>query len=279
MIFSTIHIIDYKYDKPVSLNPHTIRLKPQTYRTQQLLNFSIEIIPHPIGLTECRDLDGNMEHVAWFNGTTDSLNITVRSKVVTFKADSYASLLTRKATHLPLVTEEVYRPSVKPYLAETIEPDVVAFADQIATEANWDTITFLQLLTKRLYTKCEVTPAEERPPNEPSKTLSECGGICHDLTWLFMACCRSQGIGTRFISGYHGGNSNSTHSLHAWAEAYLPGAGWRGYDPTLGVLVSDLHLALAAGPRADSAAPITGTFCGEATVAMRSSLDLNITAS
>ena len=116
MIFTATHTTRYHYDKPVFLEPQTIRLKPRTDGMQQLLNFNIEIIPHPVGLTECRDLDGNMEHVSWFNGMTDSFEVIVTSKVVTFCVNPFDFLLKQEATRLPLSVDEVYRPSVKPYL-------------------------------------------------------------------------------------------------------------------------------------------------------------------
>ncbi|MCF8057133.1 MAG: transglutaminase family protein [Desulfocapsa sp.] len=279
MIFSVTHVITYQYENLVFLERQTLRLKPRTDGMQQLLHFDIDIVPYPAGLTECRDLDGNMEHVAWFNGTTDRLVVTVTSKVVTFCVNPFECLLKKEARHLPLAADNVYQSSIKPYLSDAITPDVAAFAGQIAVESNQDTLAFLQLLNERLYSTCEVVFRQEGPPFEPSQTLCERRGACRDLTWLFMACCRSQGIGTRFISGYQEGCPESKHYLHGWAEVYLPGAGWRGYDPSLGVVVSDHHVALAAGPRVDSAAPISGTFRGEGGVVTESVVDVTVTAS
>src|SRR5436853_629755 len=83
---------------------------------------------------------------------------------------------------------------------------------------------------------------------------------------------RPKGIASRFVSGYQEGVSGlSERDLHAWAEVYLPGGGWRGYDPTLGLAVSDRHIAVAASRTSHGAAPITGTFRGtEATTQMAS---------
>ena len=279
MIFSATHTTTYRYENPVFLEPQAIRLKPRTSGIQQLLNFTIDISPHPAGLTECRDLDGNMEHVAWFNGMTDCFVVTVDSKVVTFCTNPFAFLLKGEATRLPLNGEGRCLSAVKPYLSDAIEPEVATFSDQIAAEANWNTLTFLQLLNERLYATCVVILREEGPPYEPSKTLRERRGACRDLAWLFMACCRSQGIGSRFVSGYHEGLPNSKNYLHAWAEVYLPGAGWKGFDPTVGLAIADRHVALAAGPRADSAAPVSGSFRGEGKSVMVSNLKLSVTAS
>lgn len=277
MIFTITHTTAYQYEQPVFLEPHTIRLKPKTDGMQQLLNFNIQISPQPAGLTECRDLDGNMEHVSWFNGLTDHLKIVVTSKVATLCDNPFLFLLEPSAMHLPIQSDEIYRPSIKPYLSDDIEPEVAQFAESIAKEVHQETLAFLNLLTARLYEMCTVVIREEGLPAKPSQTLSERRGACRDLAWLFMACCRSQGIGARFVSGYQEGDPESEHHLHAWAEVYLPGGGWRGYDPTLGLTVADRHVFLAAGPRPESAAPVSGTFRGEGKAFFTSKITLTVT--
>ena len=79
-----------------------------------------------------------------------------------------------------------------------------------------------------------------------------------------MACCRSIGLAARFVSGYLYGNVLQENDLHAWAEVYLPGAGWRGFDPTEGQAVGNNHVYLAASGEPQSIAPLSGTFRGRA---------------
>lgn len=277
MIFSIVHNTDYRYQQPVFLEPHTLRLRPKTDGMQQLLNFSIDIDPKPEGLTECRDLDGNMEHVVWFNDLTDHLHIKVTSKVATLCDNPFSFLVEPTALRIPFNTDKIYRPGIKPYLSNEIEPEVRRFAEELATEAGQETLTFLNLLSTRLYSTCEVVVREEGLPASPSHTLNERRGACRDLAWLFIAACRSQGIGARFVSGYQEGDPEGEHHLHAWAEVYLPLAGWRGYDPTLGLAVADRHVLLAAGPRPDSAAPVTGTFRGQGKATLQSTIKMTVT--
>jgi transglutaminase-like putative cysteine protease len=87
-----------------------------------------------------------------------------------------------------------------------------------------------------------------------------------------MAACRSLGIAARFVSGYLFGNPQQEHQLHAWAEVYLPGAGWRGFDPTEGSVVVNRHIFLTSTAKPELAAPISGTFIGKATSTLRSEL-------
>lgn len=97
----------------------------------------------------------------------------------------------------------------------------------------------------------------------PDVVLSQGAGACRDLSVLFLAACRHVGLPARFVSGYHEGPpERGERELHAWAETYLPGGGWRGFDPSLGLAVADRHVAVAAAPDPRGAAPVAGTFRG-----------------
>jgi transglutaminase-like putative cysteine protease len=84
------------------------------------------------------------------------------------------------------------------------------------------------------------------------------------MAMLFIAACRSQGLAARFVSGYsiHHPPEVTEQELHAWAEVYLPGGGWRGYDPSLGLAVADGHVALVSAPDHQLAAPVSGSYRG-----------------
>jgi transglutaminase-like putative cysteine protease len=85
-------------------------------------------------------------------------------------------------------------------------------------------------------------------------------GSCRDFTVLFMEACRAVGLAARFVSGYEEGDSTVLErDLHAWAEVYIPGGGWRGFDPTHGLAVADRHVALVASAFPQFTAPVTGS--------------------
>lgn len=97
----------------------------------------------------------------------------------------------------------------------------------------------------------------------PQRLLAERVGSCRDLAVLFVEVCREAGIPARFVSGCQEGDPDVPEAeLHAWAEAYLPGIVWRGYDPTHGLVVTDRHIALAAAPEPEQTMPLIGTFRG-----------------
>ena len=141
---------------------------------------------------------------------------------------------------------------------------VAAWAAELAAAVDQNTTAFLMQLADRIHHDFQHVGRFEGEPMAPEQTLSGRSGACRDTAMLFVAACRSQGLAARFVSGYsiHHPPEVSEHELHAWAEVYLPGAGWRGYDPSLGLAVADGHLVLATAPDHRLAAPVTGTYRG-----------------
>lgn len=103
----------------------------------------------------------------------------------------------------------------------------------------------------------------EGAPLPPIETLRRGEGSCRDIAVLFLAAARSQGFAGRFVSGYYAEPGNEgDFDLHAWSELYVPGGGWRGFDPTVGLAVAERHVSLAVGARPEQAAPVSGSFRG-----------------
>lgn len=101
-------------------------------------------------------------------------------------------------------------------------------------------------------------------PYPPHQTLAERRGACRDLTLLFMEACRAVGLPARFVSGYgQGWAPRAERYMHAWPEVFVPGGGWRGYDPTVGMAVLERHIAVAAAANYEDAAAISGGYYGK----------------
>ena len=99
----------------------------------------------------------------------------------------------------------------------------------------------------------------------PTETLTRGSGSCRDFATLFIEACRCLGLGARFVSGYilsGAATGGAGASTHAWAEVYLPGGGWKGFDPTLGLLTTSQHVAVAVSRHPEHASPISGSFLG-----------------
>lgn len=280
MFFQVQHTTKFTYGAPVFLEPHTVRLHPRCDVTQRLLRFGLEVDPRPAGRSECIELDGNSTTRLWFDGLHESLTLTATSGVETLLASPFDYFLEPDALELPMTYAgaqaallELYRTPSGP------EREVADFAGGIAREAGGRTGPFLTTLNGRIYDMCEKVIRMEGAPLPPAVTLSRRQGACRDLTLLFMEACRSVGIAVRFVSGYEAGDPETRDRyMHAWAEVFLPGAGWRGYDPTHGLAVADRHVTLAAGPTPDATRPISGTFRGaETTSDMAVTLSIRVT--
>jgi transglutaminase-like putative cysteine protease len=265
MRFEISHTTAYTFSRPVFLEPHIIRLRPRSDGSQHLIRFVLGIEPKPAGLSEGLDAEGNSAAYVWFDGLTDRLSVATRLAVETLRENPFDYVLSDPAIDcLPMQYPVGLRLPLEPYLfREKPDPEIDTFARAIADEAGMRPHPFLMALNRRISQTCRVAIREEGDPQPPEVTLAEQGGACRDLAVLFMDACRAIGIAARFVSGYQEGDpTGGSRDLHAWAEVYLPGGGWRGYDPTLGLAVADHHVALAAGAHPSLAAPITGTFRG-----------------
>ncbi len=272
------HTTEYRFSQPVFLEAHTFRLRPRCDATQRLVAFRMGIDPAPACLSENVDLDGNATVVAWFDQPASRLSITAHSEVETLRANPFGFLLLEPADTFPWRYAPELTGALAPYLLRPApDPEVDRFAREVADEAH-GVLPFLMHLTSRVYDLCAHSIRESGQPYAPAQTLEQRSGSCRDFTVLFMDLCRSLGLAARFVSGYQfGGDANDeSHYLHAWPEVYLPGGGWRGYDPTHGLAVAGGHVALASGAAPPDAAPVTGTFRGTgATARLETHLEIS----
>jgi transglutaminase-like putative cysteine protease len=266
MYFEISHKTTYTYSRPVFLEPHHLRLRPRCDGVQKLTYFDSKIEPVPVGSSDVIDLDGNITANVWFEGLTKTLVVKSRAKVITQYRNPFNYLLADRADRLPISYIDPIKPYVAPYIDRLGDSDVVErFARQIANQTEWKTLRFLTALNREIYECCQLTKPEPGTPQAAEKTLLRKRGSCRDLAVLFMETCRYVGIAARYVRGYRdNGAEDHMRYLAAWGEVYLPGAGWRGYDPSLGLAVTDRHVALAAAGIPLLAAPVAGTFRGNA---------------
>lgn len=277
MHFRIHHRKTYVYSRPVFLEPHIIRMRPRNDAFQRLLSYGLRVSPEPAGQSDLLDANGNAATQIWFNDETDRLEITVDIEADTLVTNPFNYLLTgATAGRLPMM----YGPDMAALWAYREPPteadEVVRFAAGLAEDVDGKVLDFLNRLNDTIYGMLEQEVREDGPPYPPSQTLETRRGSCRDAAVLFIAACRAVGVAARFVSGYQEGDRDTDmRHLHAWPEVYLPGAGWRGYDPTHGLLVTNGHVALAVAPEADGAMPLTGSFRGTGAT-WEASFDLEI---
>jgi transglutaminase-like putative cysteine protease len=228
----------------------------------------LTVEPQPVGLTNTLDAEGNNVAIAWFNGLYDHLRIRAEIEIETIRENPYDYLLTPSNNRFP-IEYPVCETSALAHLRQRQpgqEPgrSVADFAEQIHQSTNGQVIPFLRRLCDVIHDEFEIIRREEGPPHAPAVTLEMRCGACRDVAVLFIDACRVLGLAARFVSGYQEGDADQVQrDLHAWAEVYLPGTGWRGYDPTNGLAVADRHLAVSASASPELTIPIIGTFRGD----------------
>lgn len=266
MLFHIRHHLTYSYGRPVFLEPTTLRLFPRQDGSQRLLRHRLEILPAPAGMSRVLEPDGTDALVSWFADTHSGLTIAMEAVVETLRANPFDWIVTHPGVrHLPATYPEEVARSLAPCLAaDGVHPAVAAWARSLADAAKGDSAAFLMRLADHIHHGFAHIGRLEGDPLSPADTLLERQGACRDTAMLFVEACRAVGLASRFVSGYsmHHPPEVSEHELHAWAEVYLPGAGWRGYDPSLGLAVADGHVALAATPDHRLAAAVTGSYRG-----------------
>ncbi len=262
MRYQIHHQTTYIYNQPVFLKPHIVRLRPRSDGWQQLEHFSLTVQPEPTGTAQILDLDGNSLIQTWFNSPTEQLALTVEATVETFINNPFHYLLDPWALKLPFDYPSSLLTQLKPYLQPhniTLHPEVIQLAQDILHQSESHPQTFLATLNERIYKQCQYLVRHTGEPWQPGITWNTKQGSCRDTAVLFMEVCRSIGLAARFVSGYQEGDRDMEQwDLHAWVEVYLPGGGWRGYDPTHGLAIADQHIALAASAIPPLAAPVTG---------------------
>jgi len=261
------HTITYHYSRPVALDSQTIRLRPRLDTRQQVLQFDLNIRPTPSFLTHHSDIENNVLTTAWFQGAHPEMEIAVRSEVELTEHEPYDFILTEPAmTKLPPTYPQPLMSLLSVYtrLDKEVSPRLDDFLKPVLLEAKNETVPFLNGLTTGIFKRFKRKERQDGSPWAPEKTLEKGRGACRDLAWLYVVACRSLGLAARFVSGYHVPfNPRKKPELHAWAEVFLPGAGWVGFDPSLGLAVSERYIAIAASYDPALTLPTGGTFWGK----------------
>ncbi|MGB3295386.1 MAG: transglutaminase family protein [Phormidesmis sp.] len=268
MRYRITHTTDYRYSDAVQLRPHILRLCPRSDGMQWLQKFEITLSPDPVQQTYFLDENGTTCLRVGFDSPLEAWHIQTVSEVYTTRDNPFDYLAEPWAMQLPVDYPSSLAVQLRPYwdlplgggIDDAITPEVIAIAHTLMAEVDNNTSYFLTRLTQLIPEKCVYQQRLEGMPQAAAVTLNKHSGTCRDFTVLFMAVCRAVGLAARFVSGYQEGDlEQNAHDLHAWAEVYVPGGGWRGFDPTLGLAVSDRHVVIAAAADPKQAAPVTGT--------------------
>jgi transglutaminase-like putative cysteine protease len=269
MIFDITHQMDFDFSCPVFFEPMTVRLCPRSDAAQTLQLHRLDVTPTPAQSTRITGLDGNIEETLCFSGLHQKLTLTASSRIQTHRTNPFDFLLSGpRYSTLPFSYGPVLSPILAPYLEQRPESQgskvFREFTEMVRSSTKLETIPFLTCLARVVQESFSYTVRQEGDPYPPERTLEIRGGTCRDFALLAMEACRFFGLASRYTGGYHvPPGTQGEPSLHAWIEVYLPGAGWRGLDPSEGLMTADHHIALASSAFPSLTLPTEGHFRGE----------------
>ena len=258
------HTTHYRYPRAVDFAPHLLYLRPRTTAHQRLLHHELTIRP-PAKLASLRDAHDNDADCAYFSVNAAELSIRSAFEVENSQTSPFDFILEASATRFPFTYSANEVLSLGAYLAPPFAKTRAAlleWLDARFTARPGETVPFITALNRLLFTQLGYIRREEEGIQPSLTTLAIGGGACRDFAVLFIELCRTLGIAARFVSGYlfapSGEDSRAVGAMHAWAEVYLPGAGWRALDPTHGIWCDSTFIPVAHAAVAVSVNPIQG---------------------
>lgn len=275
--YKIIHRTYYNYSTQVSLGEHHLLLRPKEDHELRIESFQLKSTPSA-KILWYRDVEDNSVAIASFSEPTQQLLIESEVMIQQYNESPLDFIVADYAITFPFQYLEDDRFLLAPYMLLPDAPTQRLLTSMISavysTGESIQTYTLLQRLSHHIYRTFAYKSREEPGVQSVAQTLQLGSGSCRDFALVFMEAVRCLGLATRFVSGYLYAPlmSSQVGSTHAWAEVYLPGGGWKGFDPTIGDIAGEDHIRVAVSRLPQAVPPIAGSFSGNAT----STLDVGV---
>jgi transglutaminase-like putative cysteine protease len=262
-----LHRTYYNFRGSVQLQPHRLLLRPREGPGLHIESSKLNIAP-TAQIRWHRDAYDNSVAMASFTAPTAQLAIVSECIVQQFDETPLDFLVEDSAVNYPFIYDAASADVLRPYLRSPPQGDQAALWSWL--QQYWhpgepvQTYGLLARLCVGIHQSLVYQMREQPGVQSASQTLSRGVGSCRDFANLYMEAARSLGLAARFVSGYLNApfEDGSSGSTHAWAEIYLPGAGWKGFDPTVGEIAGSRHIAVAVAHLPEVVSPVTGAFFG-----------------
>ncbi|MEJ2417280.1 MAG: transglutaminase family protein [Exilibacterium sp.] len=265
--YNILHQTTYTFPEVVQLQAHTLRLRPREGHELRIESSSLNLEPNAI-VRWHRDAEGNSVATANFASGSDRLSIESNITIQQYDQAPYDFLVSDYAELYPFDYQEEDKIILTPYLRGpgNASDNLLSkwVGDIWRPGEKIQTYSLLKRLNERTHQALSYQLREEPGVQTPDQSLSSGAGSCRDSANLFMAAAQLLGLASRFVSGYIYSPPPTAPrgSTHAWAEVFLPGAGWKGFDPTTGHIVGADHIAVAVARLPESVPPVSGTYIG-----------------
>ena len=275
------HTTRYRYSEPVSFLAHKLHVRPREGHDIRIESSSLQITPG-FDIEWQRDVFGNSVAVVTFHEPGEELEIVSGVVVEHYEEQAHGFALAENASHYPFHYDPVEQIDLIPYQISVFPQDLLSVGAWI--QELWqpgelvETVGLLNRINQKIVDTVGYTVRTEPGVLSPGETLNRKEGSCRDLATLFIEACRYCGLASRFVSGYLVSSAavKDYATTHAWAEVYLPGTGWRGFDSTSGALVGGDHIAVAVHRHPEAIPPVSGTFLGPPECEQRMDVDVSV---
>ena len=279
------HTTQFTYGEKVPFSAHRFFLRPREDHHLRLEQFDLRLMPQG-RLRWARDLHENLYASTTPEGESRQLAVIMEAVVDLRQDNPFDFLLDPLAVDLPWSYLPREAQALAPYRVCDSGADGIAVAAWMAREFPGglvgNTVEALTRLNQAVHRVLRYTRREESGVQTPAQTLERQSGSCRDFAVLMIEACRAAGLAARFVSGYlytagEESPSRADNAMHAWAEVYLPGAGWKGLDPTHGIFCGDGFIPVAVALDPATVSPIQGSYISPHPIANRMEARVEVT--